>query len=72
MFGGGDDDHGSTQVLGAVNLDGTLEPWRFDATPQSIEVTRIAPVKGGFFLAGHFDWIGPPGNQAPGGIAWLR
>jgi hypothetical protein len=72
VFGGGDDEHGSTQVLGAVNLDGTLEPWRFDATPQSIEVTRIAPVKGGFFLAGHFDWIGPPGNQAPGGIAWLR
>jgi trimeric autotransporter adhesin len=72
VFGGGDYEHDSTQVLGAVNLDGTLEPWRFDATPESIEVTRIAPVNGGLFLAGHFDWLGPPGNQAAGGIAWLR
>jgi PQQ-like domain len=72
VFGGGDFDGESTQVLGAVTADGTLEPWRFDATPQSIEVTRIAPIQGGLFAVGHFDWLGPPGKQAASGLAWLH
>lgn len=72
VFGGGDFEHDSTQVLGAATPDGRLEQWRFDATPQSIEVAKIAPIQDGLFLVGHFDWLGPPGNQAAGGMAWLR
>ncbi len=72
VFGGQDFDGESTQVLGAVDANGTLEQWRFDVPPDSIQVTRIAPIKGGLFVAGYFDWLGPPGNQAAGNLAWLR
>ena len=71
VFGGGDFDAHSPQVLGAVDLNGKLEPWRFDA-PEAIEVDQVAQAGSGLFVAGAFDWLGPPGNQAAGGLAWLR
>jgi outer membrane protein assembly factor BamB len=72
VFGGGDGYQKPHQVLGAVTEDGTVEPWHVDVPPSGLLVAGIEPVSGGLFVAGLFDWIGEPGNQAPGHIAWLR
>ena len=72
VFGGGDGYRKPHQVLGAVTTDGTVEPWRVDVPPSGLLVSGIEPVAGGLFVAGQFDWIGPPGNQAAGHTAWLR
>jgi len=74
VFGGEDADGDSPQVLGAVGADGTLEPWRFDVPPGTLVgiPMGIATIGRGLFVAGDFDWLGPPGNQAAGNLAWLR
>jgi hypothetical protein len=74
VFGGEDADGDSPQVLGAVSADGTLEPWRFDVPPGTLVgiPMGIETIGSGLFVAGDFDWLGPPGNQAAGNLAWLR
>jgi hypothetical protein len=73
VFGGQDVDGHSPQVLGAVGEDGKLETWHVDAPPGEFAiVVGMAPTKDGLVVAGHFGWLGPVGNQAAGGIAWLR
>jgi hypothetical protein len=72
IFGGEDTESQSPQALGAADLDGTLEPWRFDGPPGAFHTVHVAKVGSGLFVGGDFDWLGPPGNQAAGGLAWLR
>lgn len=74
VFGGlGEDTYRKAhQVLGAVTLNGKLEPWQVDVPPDGITVQHIVPVESGLLVAGVFRWLGPEGNQAPGGIAWLH
>jgi hypothetical protein len=73
VFGGEDPDVRSPQVLGAVVEDGGLEPWGVDVPPGSnYSVDHIAHIEGGLLVAGGFDWLGPAGQQAAGGIGWLR
>ncbi len=74
VFGGQGDEiyRKAHQVLGAVTVDGKLEPWRVDVPSDGIDVEHIAPVDDGLLVAGIFRWLGPEGNQAPGGIAWLH
>jgi outer membrane protein assembly factor BamB len=72
VFGGGDGYRKAHPVLGAVSEDGAVEPWHVDVPPSGLQVSAISAVEGGLFVGGHFDWIGPPGNQAAGNIAWLR
>jgi hypothetical protein len=74
VFGGqGESSYRKThQVLGAVTVDGKIEPWRVDVPPDGINVESIVPTPGGMVVAGNFNWLGPPGNQAAGGIAWLH
>lgn len=72
VFGGEDIDVQSRQVLGAVAWDGRLEPWRVDVPPGGGSVERIAPLPGGLLVAGTYNWLGPAGQQAAGGIGWLR
>lgn len=60
-------------MLGAVAWDGSLEPWRFDVPPgANYWVEHIIPIPGGLLVAGSFDWLGPAGQRAAGGIGWLR
>lgn len=74
VFGGlGEDTYRKVhQVLGAVTVNGKLEPWHIDVPPDGIDVEHIVRVEGGLLVAGAFHWLGPEGNQAPGGIAWLH
>jgi hypothetical protein len=74
VFGGeGEETYGKVhQVLGAVNADGKLEPWRVDVAADGINVEHIVPIRGGLLVAGVFSWLGPEGHQAAGGIAWLH
>jgi outer membrane protein assembly factor BamB len=74
VFGGQDIDGPSRQVLGAVSWDGRLEQWHVDVPPGGGigGIDSVAGVPDGLLVAGSFDWLGPPGQQAPGGIAWLR
>jgi hypothetical protein len=81
---GGLDPNGSGQVLGAVAEDGTLETWRLYTPPGddilwhgdigelNADVSQIAAIPGGLFVAGNFNWLGPVGRQAAGGVVWLR
>lgn len=84
VFAGEDPRRRSQQALGALARDGTLLPWRVDGPPgdsmlwagdtgaRNASVRAAVPVPGGLFVAGGFDWLGPPGRQAAGGIGWLR
>jgi hypothetical protein len=74
VFGGqGENTYRKThQVLGAVKDDGKIEPWKVDVPPDGINVDSIVPIPDGILVAGNFDWLGPPGNQAAGGIGWLH
>jgi hypothetical protein len=73
VFGGDAFDSHSPQVLGAVGKDGKLEPWHVDAPPGEFAlILGMASIKDSLVVAGDFDWLGPEGNQAAGGIAWLR
>jgi hypothetical protein len=60
------------QVLGAVTVDGQLEQWHVDVPPDGLDVEHLAPIEGGLLVGGYFNWLGPEGHQAAGGIAWLR
>jgi outer membrane protein assembly factor BamB len=73
VFGGeGEAYRKAHQVLGAVTVDGKLESWHVDVPPDGLDVEHIIAIEGGLLVAGIFNWLGPEGNQAAGGIAWLR
>jgi hypothetical protein len=56
------------QALGAISENGEIEPWHVDGDGTA---TAIISVPGGLIVGGSFSWLGPPGHQATGGIAWL-
>lgn len=71
-------------ALGALEGDGTASSWGVemprsdfpvwggDAGCLNVSVDSIVPTADGVLVAGSFDWLGPPGNQAAGGLGWLR
>jgi hypothetical protein len=83
VYGGSAFTPPTRQALGAVSADGTLSPWRIDMPPSDVSVWigdsgagnsgvhSIAPVPDGLFVSGTFDWLGPTGGQAAGGIGWV-